>query len=124
VDTYVKDVFNPHKLVIMSFPRRRESRDSFWSSFSFTFFAANGMAPCIQASPPTLLSVCTSIRTNGWTVSLGNIKFTVWFGMKSMNLGNLHFKEKNRTCPCEGRDKEMEKAMEVEVDRAEQPDLG
>ena len=50
--------------------------------------------------------------------------FTVWFGMKSMNLGNLHFKEKNRTCPCEGRDKEMEKAMEVEVDRAEQPVLG
>jgi hypothetical protein len=57
-------------------------------------------------------------------VSLGNIKFTVWFGMKSMNLGNLHFKEKNRTCPCEGRDKEMEKAMEVEVDRAEQPVQG
>ena len=45
--------------------------------------------------------------------------FTAWFGMKSMNLGNLPSKGKNRTCPCEGRDKEMEKGMEVKTNRAE-----
>jgi len=42
--------------------------------------------------------------------------FTVWFGMKFMKPGNLRSKEKNRTCPCECRDKEMEKGMEVEND--------
>jgi hypothetical protein len=45
--------------------------------------------------------------------------FTAWFGMKSMNRGNLRSEEKNRTCPCEGRDKKMEKGMEVETHRDE-----
>jgi len=39
--------------------------------------------------------------------------------MKSMNPGDLGFTGKNRTCPCEGRDKEMKEGMEVETDRAD-----
>jgi len=48
-----------------------------------------------------------------------NTMSTALFGMKFMNLGNLRSREKNRACPCEGRDKEMEKGMEVETDREE-----